>query len=62
MRNIRRNLAFAFDYNTLAIPIAAGLLYAAFGFLLLPIFDDAAMVPDLVFVITNAFPFHCVSL
>ena len=38
MRNIRQNLVFAFGYNALGIPIAAGVLYPAFGLLLSPIF------------------------
>ena len=43
MRNIRQNLAFAFGYNALGIPVAAGVLYPAFGLLLSPIFGGAAM-------------------
>ena len=43
MRNIRQNLAFAFGYNALGIPIAAGVLYPAFGLLLSPIFAGAEM-------------------
>ncbi len=55
MRNIRQNLAFAFGYNALGIPIAAGVLYPAFGLLLLsPIFAGAAMALSSVSVVTNA--------
>ena len=43
MRNIRQNLAFAFGYNALGIPVAAGVLYPAFGLLLSPVFAGAAM-------------------
>jgi len=43
MRNIRQNLFFAFIYNALGVPIAAGLLYPAFGLLLSPIVAAAAM-------------------
>lgn len=54
MRNIRQNLAFAFLYNVLGIPIAAGLLYPMFGILLSPIFASAAMALSSVSVIANA--------
>ena len=54
MRNIRQNLAFAFGYNALGIPIAAGVLYPAFGVLLSPIFAGAAMALSSVSVVTNA--------
>ncbi len=54
MRNIRQNLAFAFLYNTLGIPIAAGVLYPAFGLLLSPILASAAMALSSVSVIGNA--------
>ena len=54
MRNIRQNLAFAFGYNALGIPIAAGVLYPAFGLLLSPIFAGAAMALSSVSVVTNA--------
>src|SRR5881398_3087547 len=43
MRNIRQNLFFAFIYNALGIPLAAGVLYPVFGLLLSPIFAAAAM-------------------
>src|SRR6187200_2523013 len=54
MRNIRQNLAFAFGYNAIGIPIAAGVLYPAFGLLLSPIFAGAAMALSSVSVVTNA--------
>jgi Cu+-exporting ATPase len=54
MRNIRQNLVFAFGYNTLGIPIAAGLLYPAFGLLLSPMIASAAMSLSSISVITNA--------
>ncbi|HVA72795.1 MAG TPA: heavy metal translocating P-type ATPase [Candidatus Limnocylindrales bacterium] len=54
MRNIRQNLFFAFAYNTLGVPIAAGVLYPFFGLLLSPIIASAAMTFSSVSVITNA--------
>ncbi len=54
MRNIRQNLWFAFGYNALGIPIAAGVLYPAFGILLSPIVAGAAMALSSVSVVTNA--------
>jgi P-type Cu+ transporter len=54
MRNIRQNLFFAFIFNALAIPIAAGVLYPAFGLLLNPMIASAAMSMSSVLVITNA--------
>jgi Cu+-exporting ATPase len=54
MRNIRQNLFFAFAYNALGIPIAAGVLYPVFGILLSPIFAGAAMAASSVSVVTNA--------
>ena len=54
MRNIRQNLVFAFVYNALGIPIAAGVLYPAFGLLLSPIVAAAAMSFSSVSVIANA--------
>jgi Cu+-exporting ATPase len=54
MRNIRQNLTFAFGYNALGIPVAAGVLYPAFGLLLSPMLAGAAMAMSSVSVITNA--------
>jgi Cu+-exporting ATPase len=54
MRNIRQNLFFAFVYNSLGVPIAAGVLYPFFGLLLSPIIASAAMTFSSVSVITNA--------
>jgi heavy metal translocating P-type ATPase len=54
MRNIRQNLFWAFIYNALLIPVAAGALWPAFGILLSPIFAAAAMALSSVFVLGNA--------
>jgi P-type Cu+ transporter len=54
MRNIRQNLFFAFVYNALGIPVAAGVLYPFFGALLSPIIAGAAMSLSSVSVIANA--------
>jgi len=54
MRNIRQNLFFAFFYNMLCIPVAAGLLYPFFGIVLSPMIAAAAMSFSSVSVITNA--------
>jgi Cu+-exporting ATPase len=54
MRNIRQNLAWAFGYNLLGVPIAAGVLYPIFGLLLSPMLAAAAMSFSSVSVITNA--------
>ncbi len=54
MRNIRQNLFFAFIYNTIGVPIAAGVLYPAFGLLLSPMIAAAAMSFSSVSVIGNA--------
>ena len=54
MRNIRQNLFFAFVYNILGVPVAAGVLYPAFGLLLSPIIASAAMTFSSVSVIGNA--------
>ena len=54
MRNIRQNLFFAFVYNSLGVPVAAGVLYPFFGILLSPIIAAAAMSFSSVSVIANA--------
>src|SRR5262245_10332359 len=54
MRNIRQNLFFAFLYNVLGVPIAAGVLYPVSGLLLSPMIASAAMTLSSVFVIANA--------
>jgi heavy metal translocating P-type ATPase len=54
MRNIRQNLFWAFAYNTALIPVAAGVLYPAFGILLSPMLGAGAMALSSVFVISNA--------
>ncbi len=54
MRNIRQNLFFAFVYNCLGIPIAAGVLYPIFGIVLSPMIASAAMTLSSVSVISNA--------
>ncbi len=54
MRNIRENLFWAFGYNTALIPVAAGVLYPAFGLLLSPVLAAGAMALSSVFVLSNA--------
>jgi Cu+-exporting ATPase len=54
MRNIRQNLFWAFAYNVLGVPIAAGVLYPFFGWLLSPMIASAAMSLSSVSVIGNA--------
>jgi Cu+-exporting ATPase len=54
MRNIKQNLFFAFVYNSLGVPIAAGVLYPAFGLLLSPMIAAVAMSLSSVSVIGNA--------
>ncbi|HXP10352.1 MAG TPA: heavy metal translocating P-type ATPase [Acidobacteriaceae bacterium] len=62
MRNIRQNLFFAFFYNALGVPIAAGILYPAFGLLLNPMIAAAAMSFSSVSVIANALRLRTTSL
>ena len=62
MRNIRQNLFFAFIYNSLGVPVAAGVLYPAFGVLLSPIIASAAMAFSSVSVITNSLRLRGVKL
>ena len=62
MRNIRQNLFFAFVFNGLAIPIAAGVLYPAFGLLLNPMIASAAMSMSSVLVIGNALRLRAIRL
>jgi Cu+-exporting ATPase len=62
MRNIRQNLFFAFVYNALGVPIAAGVLYPFFGLLLSPILAAAAMSFSSVSVIANALRLRKVRL
>lgn len=62
MRNIRQNLFFAFVYNTAGVPVAAGVLYPAFGILLSPILAAAAMALSSVSVIGNALRLRRIAL
>ncbi len=62
MRNIRQNLFFAFIYNGIGVPVAAGVLYPAFGLLLSPIIAAAAMSLSSVSVISNALRLRWVRL
>ena len=62
MRNIRENLFFAFIYNALGVPVAAGVLYPIFGLLLSPIIASAAMTFSSVSVIGNALRLRKVAL
>jgi Cu+-exporting ATPase len=62
MRNIRQNLFFAFLYNSIGVPIAAGVLYPVFGLLLSPILAAAAMSFSSVSVITNSLRLRNVKL
>jgi Cu+-exporting ATPase len=62
MRNIRQNLFFAFIYNSVGVPIAAGVLYPVFGILLSPIFAAAAMSFSSVSVIANSLRLRSVKL
>jgi Cu+-exporting ATPase len=62
MRNIKQNLVFAFAYNALGVPIAAGVLYPAFGMLLSPMIAAAAMSLSSVSVVGNALRLRNVNL
>jgi Cu+-exporting ATPase len=62
MRNIRQNLFFAFLYNTIGVPVAAGVLYPIFGLLLSPMIASAAMTFSSVSVIANALRLRKVDL
>ena len=62
MRNIRQNLFFAFVYNVMGVPIAAGVLYPFFGILLSPIIASAAMTFSSVSVIANALRLRTIRL
>jgi Cu+-exporting ATPase len=62
MRNIRQNLFFAFVYNAVGVPIAAGILYPFFGILLSPIIAGAAMAFSSVSVISNALRLNRISI
>jgi Cu+-exporting ATPase len=62
MRNIRQNLFFAFIYNTLGVPVAAGVLYPFFGLLLSPMIAAAAMSLSSVSVIGNALRLRHIDL
>jgi Cu+-exporting ATPase len=62
MRNIRQNLFFAFIYNALGVPIAAGVLYPVFGLLLSPMIAAAAMSFSSLSVISNALRLKRVEL
>ncbi|MBP2561329.1 Cu+-exporting ATPase [Neorhizobium galegae] len=62
MRNIRQNLFFAFIYNAAGVPVAAGVLYPAFGILLSPIIAAAAMALSSVSVIGNSLRLRSISL
>jgi Cu+-exporting ATPase len=62
MRNIRQNLFFAFVYNAVGVPIAAGVLYPVFGILLSPVLAAAAMALSSVSVIANALRLRAVRL
>jgi Cu+-exporting ATPase len=62
MRNIRQNLFFAFIYNALGVPVAAGVLYPVFGILLSPIIAAAAMALSSVSVVGNSLRLRHISL
>ena len=62
MRNIRQNLFFAFFYNSLGVPVAAGVLYPAFGLMLSPVIAAAAMAGSSLSVVLNALRLNAVSI
>lgn len=62
MRNIRQNLFFAFIYNALGVPVAAGILYPFFGLLLSPVIASAAMALSSVSVIVNSLRLRSIHL
>ncbi len=62
MRNIRQNLVFAFAYNAMGVPVAAGVLYPVFGILLSPVIAAAAMALSSVSVVGNALRLRRVTL
>ena len=62
MRNIRQNLLFAFSYNVMGVPIAAGALYPLFGLMLSPAIAAAAMSLSSVSVVANALRLRRISL
>ena len=62
MANIRQNLFFSFLFNGIGVPVAAGVLYPAFGILLSPMFAGAAMAFSSLTVVLNALRLNAVSL
>ncbi len=62
VRNIRQNLFFAFVYNAVGVPVAAGVLYPVFGILLSPMLAAAAMSLSSVSVISNALRLRALKL
>jgi Cu+-exporting ATPase len=62
MRNIKQNLVFAFAYNALGVPIAAGVLYPFFGITLSPMIAAAAMSLSSLSVVGNALRLRTVNL
>ncbi len=62
MRNIRQNLFFALGYNTIGVPIAAGVLYPVFGILISPMFAALAMSASSISVVTNALRLRTVDI
>ena len=62
MKTMKQNLFWAFIYNVIGIPVAAGVLYPAFGILLSPILASAAMAVSSVSVVTNSLRLRSVQL